>query len=72
LVFWFFGFLVFWFFGFLVFWFFGFLVLALFQLKRLSDSGKEKHAVIFIVILIATVIGAFVLAWMLSEPIPID
>jgi len=48
--------------------FLGILCLAVFQVKRLSNSGKNKHATALIVVLIATVIIMFVITWILSEP----
>jgi uncharacterized membrane protein YhaH (DUF805 family) len=45
-----------------------FLGLAVFQLKRLLDRGKTKHAVVFIAILIAIIVITSVVTWILSEP----
>jgi heme/copper-type cytochrome/quinol oxidase subunit 4 len=50
----------------------GFLGLAVFQLKRLFDGGKKKHPIAFTIILIVTMIVIFAIAWILSEPRPMD
>jgi len=52
--------------------FLGFMGLAVFQVKRLWNGGKTKHAVAFTVILIIIIVISSVVRWILSEPEPID
>ena len=52
--------------------FLGFMGLAMFQVKRLWNGGKAKHAVVFIVILIIIIVISSVVMWILSEPETID
>jgi hypothetical protein len=48
--------------------FLGILCLAVFQVKRLSNGGKTKHAAAFTAILIANIIITSVITWILYEP----